>query len=369
MPPRMDGLSSAGNEVVLALPSPRSFSTGLTNRLRKLDVGNSATLGSRYQPISGTTPWQIVDVRLPEYERWLGLAGYPQQLCKSIATELLDGLDVADVDLVQGHGMYEFWAGGVAREIGWLLGRPFTITLHGSDINKLLAWRRPAFRRVANDALGVFFVSDALRQRALQAGLVHGFTAVTPNGIDTAVFNPGDREESPESLRLLFVGSLAKVKGADRLPPTVAKVVSRHPSTTVRVIGDGPLRGALEESMPTAEFLGRLNPEKVAAAMREADVLFVPSRSEGWPCVVLEAEACGARVVATAVGGLPEALGPSGALISADPFTADSAAETILRVRKSDTSASRLRAQGFDWRLLGERETDLIKTLVSQSRP
>ena len=49
--------------------------------------------------------------------------------------------------------------------------------------------------------------------------------------------------------------------------------------------------------------------------MQAADALLVPSRAEGWGCVATEALACATPVVATRVGGLPEAVGPGGQLV------------------------------------------------------
>jgi glycosyltransferase involved in cell wall biosynthesis len=56
-------------------------------------------------------------------------------------------------------------------------------------------------------------------------------------------------------------------------------------------------------------FAGRVPQVEVARCMNAMDVMVLPSRNEGWPCVVLEAQACGTCVVGSSSGGIPEAIG------------------------------------------------------------
>lgn len=142
---------------------------------------------------------------------------------------------------------------------------------------------------------------------------------------------------------ILFIGNLVPVKGADVLLKAVAilkKTIDLGPQATdqeagsvrlrskidrrwsmvdgrwskvsLTLIGDGPMRPQLERLARTLgisdriHFLGRLPPEEVALWMHRADVLCLPSRSEGMPNVVLEARASGLPVVATPAGSIPE---------------------------------------------------------------
>jgi glycosyltransferase involved in cell wall biosynthesis len=84
------------------------------------------------------------------------------------------------------------------------------------------------------------------------------------------------------------------------------------PDATLVVVGDGPLQGELASmTKPLGERV-RLIPrqplEQVPLYMAAADIVVLPSRNEGTPNVVLEALASGRRVVATAVGGVPDLI-------------------------------------------------------------
>nr|WP_276511225.1 glycosyltransferase [Kineosphaera limosa] len=136
----------------------------------------------------------------------------------------------------------------------------------------------------------------------------------------------------PRPLRLLYVGNLVQVQGADRLPGIVEAVRRRVPGTRLHVVGDGPLRPSLDLLLGDAvTFHGTLPPAQVADQMRAADVVLVPSRTEGWGRVATEALACGTPVVASAVGGLLEAVGDPGRLVREGPGYIKDFANRVVR--------------------------------------
>jgi len=134
------------------------------------------------------------------------------------------------------------------------------------------------------------------------------------------------------------------------------------PQARLVVIGDGPLRGALERRAgPSVQFLGALPPEEVAQWMRRAALLAAPSLTaadgdaEGLPNVVVEAAASGLAVVATSHSGIPEAVedGVSGLLVPEGDAGALAAGLAALlgaedRRRTMGAAARRLAAQRFD---------------------
>lgn len=128
---------------------------------------------------------------------------------------------------------------------------------------------------------------------------------------------------SPQRPLVLAVGRLTPVKGLDVLAAAVPRL--RTPNVTVAVIGDGPERRAL-----SGRGLLLMGPHPRAAEMlAAADVLALPSRSEGFPQVPLHAMAARVPVVGTRVGGTPEVVldGVTGRLVP--PEDADGLADAL----------------------------------------
>jgi glycosyltransferase involved in cell wall biosynthesis len=116
------------------------------------------------------------------------------------------------------------------------------------------------------------------------------------------------------------VGRLIRAKGIDVLLAAVPLMAARF-SMTLTIVGDGPEREALRRQsagLPVA-FAGSLgSPVEVADFLRSIDIFVMPSRWEGRPNALLEALACGVRVVATDAPGVAEAVGNVGTLVPRD---------------------------------------------------
>jgi glycosyltransferase involved in cell wall biosynthesis len=111
---------------------------------------------------------------------------------------------------------------------------------------------------------------------------------------------------------VLFVGRLVAAKGLRELLAAAASLARERPLLKVAILGDGPLRHELERQAQRSGagenvlMRGPRPPADVARWLAAADLLCLPSYSEGCPNVVLEALSCGRPVVASAVGGVPE---------------------------------------------------------------
>ncbi|OLT28511.1 hypothetical protein BJF82_03245 [Kytococcus sp. CUA-901] len=221
--------------------------------------------------------------------------------------------------------------------------------------------RRGYYSEVLAAARSTMYVSAALRDTAIGLGAPPDNTHVVPNGVDLSVFTPGPADRSP---RMLFVGGLAPIKGADRLPEILEKVLQRVPSAELDVVGVGALRPELEAAAQRLPIRlhGALPRADVARMMGEASVLLVPSRNEGFGCVVLEAYACGTPVVASCVGGLPESVGAEGALVPDDAALLDGIAHHAANVLHGTTDRAPLleRAARSSWHHVAQAELDAL---------
>ncbi len=125
----------------------------------------------------------------------------------------------------------------------------------------------------------------------------------------------------PEETAVGFVGRLEPVKGADIFIEAALQLAASCSQTRIFVVGDGSLRRTLEAGVSAAGLSGRIVflgwQEDAAGLMPLFDVLALASRNEAVGIALLEAQAAGVPVVATRVGGIPEALvhGQTGLLV------------------------------------------------------
>src|SRR2546423_116474 len=165
------------------------------------------------------------------------------------------------------------------------------------------------------------------------------------------VGNPYDSQifkNSPAELKkreLIFVGRLVSDKGASLLLDAL-KLMTTKPRLTI--VGDGPERAALEKQTADSglqaqvEFAGLRHGEELADALREHEILVVPSLwQEPFGIVALEAIACGCVVIGSAGGGLAEAIGPCG--VTFPNGDAHALADAITRLLDSPAERDRLR--------------------------
>jgi len=257
------------------------------------------------------------------------------------------------------------------------LGVPLITSLRGYDVTRsdgaLLGSGRPIWiryalgkKRLQRDGTLFLAVSDALRKQAIARGYPAARTITHYNGVDLDRFQP---DVTPrESGLVLHVGRLVEKKGTKVLIEAVAKVAD----TKLIVIGDGPLRTALErqarELGDRVRFLGELPSDEVAQWMRRASVLAAPSvtaadgDAEGLPNVVVEAAASGLPVVGTRHSGIPEAVddGATGFLVPENDAEALAARLTELLGSESlrrgmSVAARRLAERKFSRQILTAR--------------
>jgi glycosyltransferase involved in cell wall biosynthesis len=215
-------------------------------------------------------------------------------------------------------------------------------------------------RFVARRADTIRAVSRQIAEEAVATGIPQSRIALVPSRCDTDLFDPDRWEHEGRAIRAAvpgdpgspivgFVGSFNASKGLDVLIQATSKL-ARDRSLRVAIAGDGPLRKQLEDAAATLPIalLGRLPSGDVPRFLAAVDVLTVPSYDEGLPRVVLEAMAMRVPVVATRVGGIPEAVedGRSGLLIPSGDANALVAAVT--RVLDDPAFASRLGDAGRD---------------------
>lgn len=277
-------------------------------------------------------------------------------------------------DIIDAH---YFYPDGVAAV---LLGRaanlPVTVTARGSDINLLPDFTLPRrlIRWTAQRADGVITVSSALAARLHDLGIDRSRIAVLRNGIDPAVFRPTTpyrTGEGPAPRPLaLSVGNLVPLKGHDLAIAAVARI----PDLTLWVVGAGPERERLERLAhqhavaDRVRFLGTLPHERMPEVYSAADLLLLASEREGWPNVLLEAMACGVRVVTTAISDVTEVVNRPAAGVWIRERSVDC---LTLAIRQSLAApvareATRAHALGFTWDATTKGQLSLFRDILQR---
>jgi glycosyltransferase involved in cell wall biosynthesis len=225
-----------------------------------------------------------------------------------------------------------FWTdpdGTVAVKYARRLGVRVSVIAGGSDV-MILASDRARRARIANtlsSADHVFGVGSEIVRRVIGFGVDPARVSLFARGVNRALFRPGDRLQARRHLGLpengpllLWVGTMNKVKAAERVIFAARELASSIPDLRVAMVGTGPrettLKALAAQSGALAEriiFPGPIASENLPPWYHAANVMVLPSRSEGVPNVLVEGMATGLPFVASRVGSIEDLLpfGPS----------------------------------------------------------
>jgi colanic acid/amylovoran biosynthesis glycosyltransferase len=291
------------------------------------------------------------------------------------ATVLRAEMERAGIDHAHAH-----FATAAARlaNLAWRMGGPsYSVTVHAKDIYHREV-RVDHLRDKLSPARFVATVSQANRSHLEQFDL-NGRLRVVPNSVDLRRLGPPRSAPPDPSPLVLSVARLVEKKGLQHLIAACGLLRLRGASPRLEIVGDGPLRGRLEDAAARlgidARFRGALPQEEVLQLMRRAAVFCLPSvvaadgDRDGLPTSVLEAMALGVPVVTTAVNGLAEAVlhERTGLVVpQGDPAAL---ADAIQRLQSDRVLAARLATGGrrhVERHFSLERSATLLRSLFPE---
>ncbi len=218
-----------------------------------------------------------------------------------------------EVRATSAHVIHAHWwiPGGLAVQRASRGGRPYVVTLQGSDV--ALAQRLPFTRRlmrsVLEPAARVTAVSSLLASEAAATlGVPANMIPLTPMPLALGV------SADPDAARhgAIFVGRLTKEKGVSYLLDALALLKREGRPVDLTIVGDGPERPVLKAQARAlglnVTFTGFVAPELVAGHLRDKRVFVMPGADLGLGLVVAEALTQGVPVVATRSGSIPDLL-------------------------------------------------------------
>jgi colanic acid/amylovoran biosynthesis glycosyltransferase len=253
------------------------------------------------------------------------------------------------------------------REIG-VKGKLIT-TFHGHDTRKALEDGPGAYRELFKKGDCFIAVSEYNRSSLVKLGLDAGKIVYHPVGIDPTRFRRAARQSGTppgDRMKIVTVARLVEQKGLKYGIHAIRKLLDRCPDLdlTYTIAGGGPLRAQLEKLVngigltEVVRFLGPCTRNEVAEVLAESDLFVLPSVAESFGVVLLEAQAAGLPVVATAVGGTDCAIadGQSGFLVASRD--ADALTERLCHLVRHPDLRSQMSQAG---RALVEQRYDIRK--------
>jgi glycosyltransferase involved in cell wall biosynthesis len=187
------------------------------------------------------------------------------------------------------------------------------------------AFERPFFRAVCGADV-VLAAADGVASSCVQRRARHYGSAVIvqpfPTRVDTEIFRPASAESARAELGIpggpvvVCCGRISRTKGWDLIVAAFARFRRVHSSATLIFVGDGEDRRALMRELMASgvegsvRITGFVPPGVVASYLNAADLVAVGSITEGWSLAMLEALACGKRLVSTKVSGAEAMVRP-----------------------------------------------------------
>ncbi|MFN8126508.1 MAG: D-inositol-3-phosphate glycosyltransferase [Candidatus Nanopelagicales bacterium] len=370
---------AGGMNVYIAQTARRIADSGAT-----VDVFTRATSSRRPEIVDLAEGVRVHHLPAGPYQG-LRKEDLPGQVCPFTAELLRVCARVPEdyYDIVHSH----YWLSGQA---GWLAAQRWSIPLvHSMHTmakvkNAHLAVTDspdPLIRVVGEEQLTgvadrlIANTSDERRELIHWYGAAPERTTVVHPGVDLATFTPRDRAAARERVGLpadeqviVFVGRIQPLKAPDLLVRAVARMTASDPTRPVRlVVCGGPSGSGLarpDELVGLARDLSvsdrvelrpPVSPTELADLYAAADLVAVPSYSESFGLVAVEAQACGTPVVAAAVGGLRTAVadGVGGLLVDGhDPDVWAGSLSALLdqpRLRAALAAGARAHAEKFSW--------------------
>ena len=156
---------------------------------------------------------------------------------------------------------------------------------------------------------------------------------VVESGVDLDYFTPVPRMSAPGRLQVGYIGRMSVEKNPIGFIDLAERLAARVPGLQFSMVGEGTLSDDVRRRIATSPIQDRLiyhgRAPDVRDSLRALDVLIVPSRLDGRPNIIMEANACGVPVIGSPVGGIPELIEPGQNGVLASPGEVDSIAETL----------------------------------------
>jgi len=237
--------------------------------------------------------------------------------------------------------------------------------------HKFLAMQARTARKLPH----ILTVSEASKQAALRdfGGKPEQYHVVA-NGVDAQVFYPDEKIVREDNLLVATASADTPLKGLPVLVDAFAKLAASHPDLRLQIIGrlrDGPTKDTITKNklQSRISFKSNLEQQEVANLFRQATIALSASLFEGFGLPAAEAMACGAPVIVSDGGALPEVAGNAGIIVPKgdSDALAVAIAELLANPAKRDQlgiSAAKRAKQVFSWERHAMKSVELYRKAI-----
>lgn len=282
--------------------------------------------------------------------------------------------DIEECDMLSCHWGYPH--GRIAYWINKDFKKPYIVTYHGSDVHTMPFENehiKTKILQIMENAKQNIFVSKKLMDTARELGYTGDNCTASRNGVNNKNFyivSDTEKNSIKEKYNISgknvgFVGAINKIKRADKFAEIFDKIkqLDSNNEYTFTVVGDGPLKAHVEKECKEkglkVVFTGNQDVDMVRNLMNTMDVMIIPSRREGFGCVITEANACGVPVVGSDAGGISEAIGIKENIVADGDEFEIRIAKRVAEVANSENDKeylSKYTLENFSWDKIAEDE-------------
>lgn len=301
-----------------------------------------------------------------------------------VYTKCVKAFDSTALDVI--HGNMLFCDGYICRRLAKKKNIPYCVSVRDTDINSRFLWKIPWTRRMGlrniADASGIFFLSGKYQDKLIAKvpqyykEIILNKSFVVPNGIDDYfIKNSMYKEESDaETIRLIFVGKISKRKNLETVIAACRRLIERGRSVELDVVGP-IVDHEYETLIADAHFVkyhGLCNKEQVTEKLRGSDIFVMPSHTETFGLVYLEAMTQGLPVIYTRGQGFDGQFPDGSVGIAVSDNNPDELVQAIETIKqnysKMSNNATRL-SMRYTWEEIAIKYYNAYKTIKENYKP
>jgi glycosyltransferase involved in cell wall biosynthesis len=288
-------------------------------------------------------------------------------------SRLLAQLKRTDPDIIH---IQNFALGPVGSLAKSILKKPYIVYGRGGDVYLQWKYRQPVSLTVKN-ADAVIALTEHMKIEISR--LYHNEIFVIPNGINLESYMDIKKDKKEEiGIKLIFIGRLDHIKGIKYLIESVAIIKKNDRKIVLFIVGAGAERTKLEAQVERLDlgdeviFTGEIKNDQIPRHLSKSDILVLPSLSEGFPNVILEAFAAGLPVIVTKVGGMQDIVteGVNGFLI--EPENSKDIADKVIclfddrALMEKMSQNNIIKVEGYAWEKIAAKMEEVYMKITGK---